>query len=95
MNPDDLARAVAEAVTADPAVARLDGGTYGAVLTYLPGEKLVGVRVPEVEHGRVEVAVVLYLGAPIPAVVERLRARVARLVGDLPIDVTVSDLAAV
>lgn len=87
-DPDALARAVAETVTADPAVARLDGGTFGAVLTYLPGEKLVGVRIDT----RVEVAVVLYLGGPIPAVVERLRARVARVVGDLPVDLTVSDV---
>ncbi|MCF7548484.1 MULTISPECIES: hypothetical protein [Pseudonocardia] len=85
---DALARAVADAVTADPAVARLDGGVYGAVLTYLPGEKLVGVRVAD----RVEVAVVLHLGPPIPAVVERLRARVARIVGDRPVDLTVSDV---
>jgi hypothetical protein len=89
---DRTALAVADAVVADPAVARLDGGTYGAVVTHLPGRRLVGVRVDADPAAPVEVAVVLYLGVPIPAVVAGLRARIARVVGDRPVDLTVSDV---
>ncbi|MCE0766082.1 hypothetical protein LWC35_24715 [Pseudonocardia kujensis] len=88
---DELARRVAERVAAHPAVVRLDGGIFGAVATYLPGHRLVGVRVDE-HGGPVEVAVVLSLAAPIPEVVAQLRARVAAVAGGRPVDVTVSDV---
>lgn len=90
---DELARRVAELVAAHPAVVRLDGGIFGAVGTYLPGHRLVGVRVDE-HGGPVEVAVVLSLAAPIPEVVAQLRARVAAVAGGRPVDVTVSDVVA-
>lgn len=92
LSDDDLARTLAETVTADPAVARLDGGVFGAVATYLPGGRLVGVRVDPDPTAPVEVAVVLHLGAPIPTVVAGLRARIARVLGDRPVDLTVSDV---
>ncbi|MFR9807252.1 hypothetical protein ACL02T_33880 [Pseudonocardia sp. RS010] len=88
---DELALRVADLVAADPAVVRLDGGVFGAVATYLPGRRLLGVRVDE-HGGPVEVAVVLSLTAPIPDVVARLRARVAEVAGGRPVDVTVSDV---
>jgi hypothetical protein len=88
---DELARSVAELVAAHPAVVRLDGGIFGAVGTYLPGGKLVGVRVDE-HGGPVEVAVVLSLATPIPEVVAQLRARVATVAGGRPVDVTVADV---
>jgi len=91
---DVLAQAVADVVAAHPAVVRLDGGILGAVVTYLPGRRLVGVRVDADPAVAVEVAVVLYLGTPIPEVVAELRARVGRVVGDRPVDVTVSDVVA-
>jgi hypothetical protein len=88
---DELAVRVAELVAAHPAVVRLDGGIFGAVATYLPGRKLLGVRVDE-HGGPVEVAVVLSLAVPIPEVVADLRARVAAVAGGRPVDVTVSDV---
>ncbi|GAA4545601.1 hypothetical protein [Pseudonocardia xishanensis] len=91
---DDLARTLVDVVTADPAVARLDAGLYGAVATLLPGGRLVGVRVDPDPARPVEVAVVLYLGAPIPTVVAGLRARLARVLGDRPVDLTVADVVA-
>ncbi|WP_181779666.1 hypothetical protein [Pseudonocardia pini] len=89
---DALALAVAEVVVADPAVARLDGGVFGDVATHLAGRKLVGVRVDTDPARPVEVGVVLHLGTPIPVVVAGLRARVARVVGARPVDLTVSDV---
>ncbi|MFC5949119.1 hypothetical protein ACFQH9_12635 [Pseudonocardia lutea] len=88
---DELARRVAELVAAHPAVVRLDGGTFGAVATHLPGHRLLGVRVDE-HGGPVEVAVVLSLAAPIPEVVAQLRARVAAVAGGRAVDITVSDV---
>ena len=88
---DALAQRIAELVAAHPAVVRLDGGTFGAVATHLPGRRLLGVRVDE-HGGPVEVAVVLSLAAPIPEIVAQLRARVAAVAGGRPVDVTVSDV---
>ncbi|WP_040518283.1 hypothetical protein [Gordonia neofelifaecis] len=39
------AKDVAEAVLAVPGVAALDSGPFGAVATYLPGERVNGVRI--------------------------------------------------
>lgn len=89
--PAALADLVAGAVAAHPAVARLDGGVFGTVATWLPGRRLVGVHVGRPGE-RVEVGVVLTLDRPIPATVAALRRTVAPLVGDVPIDVTVADV---
>jgi len=87
-----LVEGVAAAVTAHPAVERLDGGRFGDVATYLPGRRrLVGVRVGE-SGEPVEIAVVLRAGRPIPQAVAELRAAVAALRPG-PVDVTVSDIA--
>ena len=75
---DRLAVQLAAVVAAHPSVVRLDGGTYGAVLTYLPDEP-------------VEIAVVLRLDRAIPETVAQLRAAVAA-VYDGPVDITVSDV---
>lgn len=91
-DPDALAELVAAAVTAHPAVARLDGGVFGAIATYLPGRRLVGVRLGRGDEA-VEVAVVLHLGSPIPAVVRELRAEVSALCGGATVDITVADIA--
>lgn len=95
-DPDALARSVAAAVAAHPAVARLDGGVFGAVATYLPGRRLVGVRIGQGDEP-VEIAVVLHLQSPIPAVVRSLRREVAALCAAAghpvaAVDVTVSDV---
>lgn len=90
-DPAELAQLVADAVTAHPAVARLDGGAFGAVATFLPGRRLVGVHVGRPGEP-VELAVVLRLDRPIPGVVATLRTTVAALCGGAPVDITVSDV---
>ena len=91
-DPTTLALAIAAEVQAHPAVVRLDGGPFGQTTSYLPGRRLVGVRVDE-ETGKAEIGVVLRLGRPLPEVVAELRQRIAGLTGGMPVDVTVADLA--
>jgi hypothetical protein len=91
-DPSALAERVAAAVTAHPAVARLHGGQFGAVATYMPGRRLIGVRIG-VGDEPVEVAVVLRPDRPIPGVVRDLRAEVSRMCGGAAVDITVADLA--
>lgn len=86
-----LADAIADALLAHPAVARLDGGPFGTVASYLPGRRVVGVRAAEPGAG-VEVAVVVRLGRPLPEVVDELRDRVRRVAGAVPVDVTIADV---
>jgi DNA-binding transcriptional LysR family regulator len=90
-DPAALAERVAAAVAAHPAVAGLHGGLYGAVATYLPGRKLVGVRIGEGDEP-VEVAVVLRPDRPIPDVVRALRREVSMLCGGAAVDITVADI---
>ncbi len=85
--------AVAAAVLAHPAVARLDGGPFGTVASHLPGRRRVlGVRVGEGAEP-VEIAVVARLGTPLPTLAEELGAAVRALLGPVAVDVTVSDVA--
>lgn len=96
-DPDALARSVAALVAAHPAVARLDGGVFGAVATHLPGRRLVGVRIGQGAEP-VEIGVVLHLQSPIPGVVRTLRREVAALCTAAghpvtAVDVTVADVA--
>ena len=90
-DPDALAERVAAAVAAHPAVAGLHGGIYGSVATYLPGRKLVGVRIG-VGDEPVEVAVVLRSDRPIPEVVRSLRGEVSRICDGAAVDITVADI---
>jgi DNA-binding transcriptional LysR family regulator len=90
-DPVVLAERVAAAVTAHPAVAGLHGGPFGAVATYLPGRRLVGVRIGEGDEP-VEVAVVLHADQPIPDVVRALRREVSTLCGGAAVDITVADI---
>ncbi len=90
-DPALLAELVADAVTAHPSVVRLDGGAFGAVATFLPTRRLVGVHVGRPGE-RVEVAVVLRLDRPIPDVVASLRTSVQALCAGVPVDVTVADV---
>ncbi|MGW5054515.1 hypothetical protein [Actinokineospora sp. NPDC004072] len=85
----DLADRLGAAVLAHPAVVRLDGGPFGTVATALPGRRVQGVAI----GGQgVEVAVVLRADQPIPAVAAELRDRVRAVVGQVPVDVHVSDV---
>lgn len=88
---DELAERVAAAVAAHPAVAGLHGGIYGSVATYLPGGKLVGVRIGGGDEP-VEVAVVLRGERPIPESVRSLRQEVSRICGGAAVDITVADI---
>jgi len=90
--PATLAERIAAAVTAHAAVARLHGGIFGAVATYLPGRKLTGVRVGEGDEP-VELGVVLYLERPIPEVVRTLRREVSGMCDGAAVDITVADVA--
>lgn len=91
IDPDALAKLVAAAVSAHPAVARLDGGVFGSVATYLPGRRLVGVRIGQGTEP-VEIGVVVHLGVPIPEVVRALRTEVSALCGGAAVDITVADV---
>ncbi len=86
-----LAERVAAAVTAHPAVAGLHGGVFGAVVTYLPGRRLTGVRIGEPDEP-VELGVVLHLDRPFPDVVRSLRRVVSEMCGGATVDITVADV---
>jgi hypothetical protein len=88
---EDLAETIARALVAHPAVVRLDAGHFGDVATALPGRRVVGVRTGP-PGGAVEVGVVLWLMAPIPALVGQLRLLVRELTGPVPVDVQVVDV---
>lgn len=89
---EDLAEAVMRAVQAHPAVARLDGGAFGVVATYLPGRRIVGVRVPQ-DDSPLEISVVMRTGHRIPDAACDIRSLVRGIVGDIPVDLTITDLA--
>jgi len=88
-----LPQEVAAAILAHPAVARLDGGPFGVIASYLPGHRVVGVRIGDGD-GPVEVAVVVRLTWPggLPALADELAAVVRGVVGERPVDVTVADV---
>lgn len=92
-DPGWLAERVAAVVLAHPAVAGLHGGPFGTIASYLPGRRLVGVRVGEAPEP-VEVSVVLRLGAGgFPEVAAQLRAALAGVLGaGRQVAVTVSDV---
>lgn len=89
-----LADVISQRVLDHPAVAHLDGGPFGTVASYLPGRRVVGVRVDE-EDGAVDLAVVLWVGHPLQPVVAALRRAVREVVGPVRINVTVADLHSV
>lgn len=86
-----LADAVAAAVRAHPAVADLDGGPFGTIASYLPGRRVVGVRVGEPGEP-VEVSVVARLGTPLPRLATELRRVIIAVTGARVIDLTINDV---
>ena len=87
-----MAAEVAGAVLAHPAVARLDGGPFGTVASYLPGRRrLVGVRIGAGDEP-VELAVVVRLGTPLPQLAEELGGVVRGLLGPVAVEVTFADV---
>ncbi|MGH3937164.1 MAG: hypothetical protein ACRDTG_00795 [Pseudonocardiaceae bacterium] len=87
----ELADAVAAVVRAHPAVVDLDGGPFGVVASYLPGRRVVGVRVGEPGEP-VEISVVVRLGIPLPLLVAELRRVITEVTGTRVIDVTINDV---
>ncbi|GAA3005341.1 hypothetical protein [Streptosporangium longisporum] len=79
-----LARGMADAVRRCPDVVDLSGGPFGTVATYMPGEMMPGVALREDE---VEVSIVVRLGRPLPEIAEEVRAAVASMAGDRPVNV--------
>ncbi|WP_232663075.1 hypothetical protein [Pseudonocardia sp. TRM90224] len=84
--------ALAAAVLSHPGVVRLDGGPFGTVASYLPGRRLVGVRVGEGAEP-VELALVAALGTPLQRLADELGAIVRGLLGPVRVEVTVTDVA--
>ncbi len=86
---------VAAAVLAHPAVARLDGGPFDTVASYLPGHRRVlGVRIGTGAEP-VEVAVVARFGTPLRQLAGEIGDAVRRVLGPVQVEVTFSDVVAV
>lgn len=85
------AQAVADAAQACPDVARLSGGVFGEVATYLPGGRIVGVR----DNGvAVEVRIVARWGRSLPEIGEQVRHAIQPLVGTASILIFVDEIDA-
>jgi len=83
---------LAAAVRAHPGVARLDGGPFGTVASFLPGRRRIdGVRIG-IGDEPVELAVVARLGVPLPQLGAELGAIVRRVCGPVAVEVTFSDV---
>jgi hypothetical protein len=89
--PGEIAEAIERALLTHPAVARLDGGAFGAIATLAPGIRVVGVDVAG-EGRPVKIAVVLRISHPLPEVIAELRKLVRGIAGPIEVDVTVIDV---
>jgi len=85
----ELADQVAAAVLAVRGVTGLHGGMFGETATYLPGRRVLGVRLTE---DVTDIHLSLTYGAPVFATAQQVRAAVAALVPG-PVNVTVEDVA--
>ncbi len=81
--------AVAAAALSCPGVASMSGGAVGEVATYLPGRRVVGVRVG---GGEVEVHIVARWGRPLTEVADAVRQAVGAVTGGMPSSVFVEDI---
>ena len=81
--------AVAQAARGCPGVEDLHGGFPGEVATYLPGRRILGVRV---DSRVVEVQVRTAWGMPVLQIAVGIQAAVAPLAGGRAVDVTIADL---
>lgn len=86
----DVLDRLQSAVLAVPGVTGLHGGPYGALATYLPGRRVVGIRRRD-DHTEVHITVGTAL--PVRHVADDVR-RAVRAVVDLPVRVTVEDVTA-
>lgn len=91
-DPDRISAAVLRC----DSVHSMSGGPFGAVATYLPGRRVVGVnlRPDPPPDGLIEVHVVGRYGLPVTGIADEVRAAVGTVVGTaLPVTVFVEDLA--
>jgi hypothetical protein len=72
-------------------VADLDGGPFGVIASYLPGCRVLGVRIGEAP-GPVEVSVVARWGTPLPQLATELRDVITAVTGPRTVEVTVNDV---
>ena len=80
---------LAAAVRAHPGVARLDGGPFGTVASFLPGRRRIdGVRIGVGD----ELAVVARSGMPLAQLAVELGELVRRICGPVGVEVTFSDV---
>jgi hypothetical protein len=86
---ESLGEVIAAAVRACPGVLELNGGGLAAIATYLPGRRVVGVRLDE---DRILVGVTLARGASVPQTAQAIRTRLANLADGRPVDVHVADV---
>lgn len=86
----DPADRVAAAVCGVAGVAGLHGGMFGEVATYLPGHRVLGVRIGE---GTAEVHVTLFFDVPVRQTAARVRDAAAGVVGGV-VEVFVEDIVA-
>ncbi len=81
--------AVHDAVVRCPGVAGLGSGQLGALATYLPGRRVPGVRV---SPDGVQIEIRTEWDAPARDVFRAIRAALAAVVPDRPVDVTLADI---
>ena len=84
----EIADTIAAAVTGIPGVASLHAGMFGEVGTYLPGRRVVGVRVTEAST---DIHVCIFAYAAVRDTDLRIRQAVSGLVTG-PVNVTVEDV---
>ncbi|MGH3519103.1 MAG: hypothetical protein ACRDQ7_17105 [Haloechinothrix sp.] len=89
---EELAERIIRAVRAHPAVARLDGGRLGIVATYLPGRRVIGVRIPDANEP-IQIGLVLRPGHRIPDAAIDIRSLVRQIAGEVAVDLTITDIA--
>lgn len=82
--------AVAAAARSCAAVDDLCSGSWGGVVSYLPGRQVAGVRVT---HDHVVISVRGRWGVPVSELAGQVRAAVTELVAPRRVDVVVADLA--
>ena len=81
---------IAAAVLACPLVAGLHGGRKGEAVTFLPGRRIIGIRITVDE---VAIHVVARYPAVMEQVADQIRRAVTPLAGGLRVDVAIEDLA--
>ncbi len=87
----DPADAVAAAVLGHPTVACLDGGPFGAIVSYLPvRRRVLGVQVAA---RSARVGVVVRPGVALPRLSEEIGALVRGVLGPVSVEITFCDIA--